>query len=364
MAVFSTDQNRQFYHVSAYKSNVTGFTNDGDATVVTDKDGNIHIIQRGKGGLVKTDVIDKANILSVNASAPADMVKKLKQVNLTLSKECNGGKPIIGEDYILRINFRQLYGMSDEDIYQKYGAVAATSAMVEKTDLFYLTLAQSLFKNFKRTFSPLLKIGLNTASGTTAITSISNVNGTWKVNGSTVTPGTTYTGIAIIEDSLVGEWQLGTAKLEGVNFEVIPTTVLDNGQDIVWGTTTTAVAGTIGNGYDTADLEYFCMGERGDQYRLAQWPNNITTKYFVNPTSTYYYLDIAYAYKGDCEDIQNSKKVMTLVSPTKAEFKKLAKALTTAGLVIKATKACEDDIQGDTTGATANNGVLDASELA
>lgn len=341
MAVFSTDQNRQFYYAGAYQAST--LSNPGDVKVVKDKDNNLHIQQLGKGGIVKTDVIDITKILGAKASAPADMQKKLKQVNLALSAECNGGKPIAGEDYVVRINFRQLYGMSDEDIYQKYGAVAATSTMETKTDLFWLTLAQSLFKNFKRTFSPLLKIGLNegtiaedgtvTVTDTKVIKDIKCINGVWSAKldndaTTTITPGTTYVGIAIIEDSLVSEWVLGTAKLETINFEVIPTTVYDGTQDIVWGAVELTESGeTIGNGYDTADLEYFCMGERGDQYRKQMWPNNIDTKYFVNPEGTYYYLDIAYAYAGDCEDIQNSKKLMTIVAPSKAIITSLITAL-------------------------------------
>lgn len=331
MAVFSTDQNRQFYYAGAYQAST--LTNPGDVKVVKDKDNNLHIQQLGKGGIVKTDVIDVTKIIGAKASAPADMQKKLKQVNLTLSAECNGGKPIAGEDYLVRINFHQLYGMGDEDIYQKYGVVGATSAMETTTDLFWLTLAQSLFKNFKRTFSPLLEIGLLTAGdsdtvNTTKVTSITYINGVWKVNGNKVTPGTTYKGIAIIEKSLIDEWVLGTAKLETINFEVLPTTVYDGTQDIVWGVTEKVISGSsIGNGYDTADLEYFCMGERGDQYRNKMWPNNINTKYFVNPEGTYYYLDITYAYTGDCEDTQNSKKVMTIVSPTKGTITSLITAL-------------------------------------
>lgn len=318
MAVFSTDQNRQFFYVGSYKADATELTTKGDATVLIDKDNNFHVNQLGQAGLLKTDVIDPANVLSVQASAPADMQKKLKQYNITLSAECNGGVPIAGEDYVLRVNFRQLYGMSDEDIYQKYGVVAATAAMAKTTDLFWLTLAESLVKNFKRTYSPLLEVGLVGATATTVITSISHVGGTWKVNGTAVTPASAYTGIAIIEKSQEDEWVRGVAKLEPVYFEVIPTTVYDSASDVIWGDVTEVDSKkTIGNGYDTADLEWFCMGERGDQYREKMWPNNIVTKYFVDETKEYYFLDITYAYKGDAEDIQNSKKTLTLVSPDK-----------------------------------------------
>ena len=329
MAVFSTDQNRQFYYAGAYKASVDACTTAGDVTVKTDKDGSFHLFQMGKGGLVKSDLISKDKILSVQASAPADMAKSLKKITVSLNSEVNGGAVIPGEEYVLRINFRQLYGMSDEDIYQKYGCVAGTTAMVEASDIFYYTLAQSLVKNFKRCFTPLLGVSLD--GGTTIIKSIKKTSdGKWSINGGEATQAaSSITGITIVELSQASEYVRGTAKLETINFEVFPTTIYENGQEVIWGTVSNPqVAGTIGNGYDIADLEWFCMGERGDQYREKMWPNNITTKYFVNENSTYFCLDIVYAYAGDCEDIQNSKKMITIVAPTKATIASIITALT------------------------------------
>jgi hypothetical protein len=57
------------------------------------------------------------------------MTKKLKQVVLKLDSSVNSGNPVSGQDYIVRVNFRQAFGMSDEDLYQKYGAVHAVSGM-------------------------------------------------------------------------------------------------------------------------------------------------------------------------------------------------------------------------------------------
>ena len=55
------------------------------------------------------------------------------------------------------------------------------------------------------------------------------------------------------------------------------------------------------------------MGERADIYRGAGWPNNIDTKYLVDPTHQYGVIDIHYAYQGTCEDIQKSEKDIELV---------------------------------------------------
>lgn len=69
----------------------------------------------------------------------------------------------------------------------------------------------------------------------------------------------------------------------------------------------------IPNGKLTADLEYFCMGERGDQYRMIGWPNYIPTKYMVDSDQEYDYLDIHYYFQGEGVRSDKSEKQMTLV---------------------------------------------------
>lgn len=90
----------------------------------------------------------------------------------------------------------------------------------------------------------------------------------------------------------------------------------NNGRIKTWGVATdvTSTAGnTIPGGYKLADLEYFCMGERGDVYRGIGWPNNIETKYVINPTNNYDIVDIHYFYQGEGINDDKSEKVMTLV---------------------------------------------------
>ena len=337
MAVFSVNQNRQFYYAGAYVADVKSLAKKGDVTVSADKEGCLHINQLGYGGVEKSDIINPTKVSEIRLSGPKDTEHKLKAVSVTLSSEVNSGTPIAGEEYILRVNFRQLYCKGDEDIYQKYGVVAATKAMEATTDLFWLTLANSLVHNFKRTFQPLLDVVL-VGESNTVITSIKCVGGKWYVNGTAVTPGTAYTGIQIVEKSLAANYKRGTYSLEHVQFEVIPTTVYDGTSEVVWGVTEESVAAsTIGNGYDFADLEYFCMGERGDQYRYVGWPNVVDTQYFVDPEKTYYAMDITFHYDGDAEDVQKSPKAITLVSETKttldsikAKFTAVSNVVTTA----------------------------------
>lgn len=330
--VFSTNQNRQLYvskGVESTLADIQGNANLGKIFVGTDKDGCKFINQNGYGGIVRSDLIKPSTIMWANASAPADMERKLKTVELTLKSTVNGGAPISGEDYVLRINFRQLYGMSDEDIYQKYGAVHAVSGMTASD--FYKEMIYSLVKNFSRLYSPLLEIAVNSYSASTVVARAAMVNGNVKLYDATGTEITAaITKILICEKSQVAEWALGTKQLVPVYFEVIPTTVTDaGGNDVIWGSVSEdyTTLTPIGNGYNIADLEYFCMGERGDQYRNIGWPKSIPVKYFADATKTYFVLDIHYAYQGTCEDIQKSEKTLTIVAETKAEIESVITAL-------------------------------------
>lgn len=84
--------------------------------------------------------------------------------------------------------------------------------------------------------------------------------------------------------------------------------------------TTASTTHVVGNAKMTADLEYFCMGERGDQYRMKGWPNYVPTRYMVpgivgNDYNTEFdYLDIHYYFQGEGVRSDKSEKVLTLVA--------------------------------------------------
>ena len=139
----------------------------------------------------------------------------------------------------------------------------------------------------------------------------------------------TYTALVIGE--VAQEWVLGKILQTAVQFEVQPTTITFEGDELIWGKVEdTDPSGTIKNGQKIADLEYFCMGERGDVYRGAGYPNNIVTKYLVDPSKEYHVFDIHYAYVGSNESAQKSEKDITIVCADKAELNKIVTAFNTA----------------------------------
>lgn len=236
----------------------------------------------------------------------------MKSVVVTLDSDVNSGNPIAAQDYVLRICINPYVGMSDEEPYIKYGAVHTYKGM--STGKFYTKLAASLYKNFSRELSKMLEFsidgkivdGVKTANDGSE-TLVDNA-------GAVITIADEYAdGITITE--YPQEWTRGIKEQTRVNFDVIPTTVICDGEEVKWGTVAETTSDkTVGNGKIIADLEYFCMGERGDQYRNIGWPNSIPTEYLVDASKDYDVLDIHYCYVGDNENPQKSEKDITIVA--------------------------------------------------
>lgn len=303
MSVFSTNQVRQLYVAKALKTPHVVAGDDAGSIAVKNDNAKSHLYFEYKGAdnLMRSDLIDIKNILYAKATDADDMAYDIKKFTVALDANVNGGAPVAGQDYILRIAFRQYVGMSDEDQYFKYGMVHAYSGMTASE--FYKVLAISLAKNFSREVTPLVKIEVKTSSAETEVTPTTKIT---DLTG-------TYTGVVITE--VPQPWRLGVMGQVPVYFTVQPTTVMVNGDDRIWGTVTEATDGVIDNGKKIADLEYFCMGERGDIYRGIGFPHNIVTTYLVDPSVKYNVIDIHYAYIGSNEAVQKSEKTITLVVP-------------------------------------------------
>ena len=269
MAVFSVNQNRQLYVANAYKATVAGTDPAGTISVKADKAKKcFYFPYVGVDNLMRSDLIDVDKVMYAKATDADALAMKLKSVLVTLDSTVNGGEPISGQDYILRIAFRQYFGNSDGNMYFKHGAVHGFAGMT--ASVFYAKMAQSLALNFSRERVKPLAIHLvsgdlangGTDEGEVLPTSViaKKQSDTSDFNPFT----TTYTGILIEE--VEQDWVLGTKKQVPVYFDVYPSTVISGGDEVIWGTAEeVASKGSIGNGHNIAALEYFCMGDRGDQ---------------------------------------------------------------------------------------------------
>ena len=297
----TTNQNRQLY--VANNGYVSNSTDAGTISKVAKTPENeLYFIFQGAKGPLKSDFIQLKNLDTIKKVSATDMVVPLKKVKVTLDSNVNGGNPVSGQDYELKIHLPGFYTDTAIEDYYKYGIVHATAAMAADKKEFYKAMVKSLNANFSRevnataTSNPYLEFSAGTPAS--------------------------EDGIYITAKEPV--WTLGTEQQRMIDFEALPQTIYTGGDDLVWGTVTdqtatkaTAVVGTtaIGNGKKIADLEYFCMGERGDQYRNMGWPNVIETTYLVDPTKQYDVLELHFAFTDTGVNSYRSEKDITVVFP-------------------------------------------------
>ena len=302
MANFSINQVRHLYVAKTLKSSTNILATDAAGSILPKGDTaktHLYFQYMSPGGIVRSDLIAVDKIMSTKATGSDELAHKLTRVLLTLNADVNA-EPVVGQEYITRIAFRQYIGLGEEDQNFKYGFVRATPSM--NASDFYKKMAISIADNVSRDTTPLVTVYLKTAASEKLVAP--------KTKEADLKD--TYTGI-IIEEA-VQDWELGTMPQEFIPFTVQPTTVIVNGNEYIWGVVKAQDATKkVEDGHNIADLEYFCMGARGDHYRMMGYPNVIKTKYLVDPTAKYDTLNIHYAFTDSNESIQKSEKDITIV---------------------------------------------------
>lgn len=317
---FSTNQARQIYVVNAVTSK-DNVANAGDIALTNDKTGLYFTYMNALKEPMRSDLVLPKQITYVKSSAPT--YRNLKEYTIEMDPNVNLGSPISGQDYIVKVAFKQWGGMSDEDQYFKFGAVHGIANM--SVDTFMKTLAVSLANSFSREASPLVQIFCNTTE----------VKGNAKIKDNEIyVNGTKLDEISDATKVVIREveqpWRRGVMASTPVYFDVEDYTVTYQGDEVHWATIsdTTSDANKVGNGKTVADMEYFYMGERGDQYRGINWPHNLDTTYLVDPTKDYYFLDVHYYTDESGVDVERSEKDILLVSTS--SLATLAKTIATA----------------------------------
>lgn len=305
MATFSINQVRHLYVEKALKTGNNFLSTDAAGSILPKADTaktTLYFQYMSPAGIVSSDKITIANIISAKATASGSMAHKLARYEVTLSALAPA--PVQAQEYVLRLAFRQYIGLGEDDQYFKYGFVKATSGMTASN--FYKALALSLAKNIANETTPLVNIYLNSTAADGTDVPVTSATKEAELNK------TDYNKIIIEE--VQQDWILGKMPQAFIPFSVQPTTITVDGEEITWGDVK-KVASTkkVENGHNIADLEYFCMGARGDMYRGMGYPNNITTTYLVDPSKKYDTLDIHYSYIGSNESVQKSERTITIV---------------------------------------------------
>lgn len=381
--VISINQVRQLYVAKALKANTAALETVGDIVPKADTaKTTLYFQSMSPAGIVASDKIDIKNVLYAKATPSEALAHKLVRYSITLDANVSA-TPVAGQNYILRLAFRQYIGLSEEDQYFKYGEVIARSGMT--AEQFYQEMVASLKANMSKdklvnvsldgvkakavlvnnsgitvtaktlgTVGNSIKFVINNVAATKAAVDVTTASGVTTITASltnaaktisdlaaliaadakasalvTVTgvPGTvvvvenpavTLTGgstTGIIIEEAEQDWVLGTMPQAFIPFTPQFLTITVDGEDRLWGVATVVTpTNTVPDGHLIADLEYFCMGARGDIYRGMGYPNTIKTTYLVDPTQKYDVLDIHYFYTGSNESVQKSEKTITLVA--------------------------------------------------
>lgn len=308
MAVYSVNQNRQFYVVDKVVTEEPKALGELKVGTTADKK-QLFFKHFGQGGLTRTDLIDVNEIMYARITDRSELRTKLKKATISLNPNVNGGLPIAAQDYVLRVIIHNYLAPGDTNWTVKHGCVHAYAGM--DADTFYKKLAKSLEMNFSREVQPLL---------------------TFKA---------TATGVEVEE--VEQPWNLGHMAQETVNFQLIDVPVRYQGDDVSWaerdedGYITIEDSGKeLNDGKKIADLEWFCMGERGDQYRdNVCGCLRIPSKPMVNPEEEYDVFDMHYGFVGDGVSQQKSEKDITFVATDAGTLTQIETALKDLGITVQ-----------------------------
>lgn len=309
MSIFSTNQARHFYvaseisedRIDSEKSNVGAIkciveNNTAGCPI------NFWFEYMSPAGPVRSDIIPVNHVREYAFTDGTTLRRPYTAKSITLAPAMLDNSNVIGgQDCIMNITVKNYENAGTEYRIHKFGAVHTMNTMTESD--FYIKMAQSLVSGLSRDANQILKVYVTTSGSPV------------EVKKGTDLTSTTATGIVLVEAEQ--PWKLGKIVNTSIDFSLNGNTVIVDGEELLWAVIEDATdAPTYGyqkNGRDTADLEWFCMGERGDIYRGMGWPNNWDTTYLADPTKEYDYLDIRYFFQGEGVSVQQSEKSITIV---------------------------------------------------
>ena len=282
--MFSTKQIRHLFVLKNMVRDAASLADVGDfyVTKVFTADGPaMHVTYMGHGSVTHSDLIPIGNIRRITYAPYHTLRTALPAVTITA-----GGAGVVGTEYLLTLRFPEYISLTPEEDFVKTISFVFTSTGGN----IAAQLKAAIDAAFARDHNNLI---------TTTVVDATNV---------TIT-------------SNEQPWRLGLMENRPVRCIVSGLKSFAAGVESTWGTVADATDVTTAfmkNGYITADLEYFCMGARGDQYRQVGFPHTIDTEYVLTKTDArtkeYDYITIHYFYQGEGFINDYSEKVIQFVA--------------------------------------------------
>ena len=299
---FSINQVRHLFVASDPKAAGGSLSDLGDTLACGVAGQTLYIKHYGYDGVVASDKIAVENIISAKLTAGANLNTPLYKHTLAVSTAT------AGQLYIVNVHFDHYIGLSPLDNSVRTAVYRAKTGATTSTIAKGLRIALRAALGFQ-----VSDTEASEASGANA----GDINN-YKEQLFTVTGS----GANIIISEVATYWELG--KFPAGRVVRIPKNGVSLG-DIydangvasnAWGADTFAANGNAADAMKKlADLEYFCMGARADEYRTMGFPYNIDSKLEVNIATNYDVIDIHYAYVGSNESVQKSEKDLTILVP-------------------------------------------------
>lgn len=259
MTNFSTNQVMQFY-VATEAPAISTIPGRGVALNIDGK---------------RTDIIE--NVLWGKLTTADALATPCKEVTVTINKA------VKGENHIVRVSYPEVFGAGKESWTTK---TVVSQALDTNPD----SLQSELKAQLEDTLPPYIVV--KEASG--------------GVLTFTANPDT-------------AGYKKGFRPVVMPDFEVSVNTVLEEGEDVQWATITVGKSTTTVSGkFKLADMEYFALGERGDEYRQMGWPAvTYDADYKIDPkvAQEYDVLVVHYAYAGSNDQSHLSEKDLIIAAP-------------------------------------------------
>lgn len=336
MAVFSTNQNRHLYVVTDYVNTPADLralasaatypdpANAGKTSLVVigahdnpaygapaavttpqNADAFEFLYVNAIGEIMHSDIIWKHSIRSIRKTAAADMRKNYQTYTITRNPSIGSQA---GENKIWYLTFRfpAFQNATDEEVMSKVVSFPWNEG----------NWADAAAKEINAVFAPkhnmYNELVVATALSANVVQVYAPEGGPYIKGQHTNKP--TRMEVGAFEVEIFDDATLNTIPGSN-NYRVKKAGTIAE-------TTLTAPGGYITNAKAMEDLEWFCMGERGDQFRYAAFPNQIDTPYMLPlaGASEYDTLDIHYYFQGEGTRSDKSEKHITLVAAAGSDY--------------------------------------------
>lgn len=299
---FSINQVRHLFVASDPKAAGGALSDLGDTVACGVTGQTLYIKHFGHDGVVASDKIAVENIISAKLTAGATLNTPLFKHTVAVSTA------VAGQFYVVNVHVENYLGLSHQNSAVRTGTYRAKTGATTSTIAKGLRIALRAALGFQVA---------DTEASEASAANAGDINN-YKEQLFTVTG----TGANIVISEVAPYWELGkfpVGRVLRIPENGVYLGDINDASNVptnAWGTVTYATNGTAGDAMKKlADLEYFCMGARADEYRTMGFPYNIDSKLEVNVASEYDVIDIHYAYVGSNESVQKSEKDLTILVP-------------------------------------------------